>query len=72
MYAIRSYYAPNKNNVADAAAKVAAGGPADAGATAENDFYAAGRARLRVAGMRVEEAEEVKILGVPFTSYNFV
>ncbi len=60
-------FSPNKNNVADAAAKVAAGGPADAGATAENDFYAAGRARLRVAGMRVEEAEEVKILGVPFT-----
>ncbi|WP_372796716.1 UTP--glucose-1-phosphate uridylyltransferase [Pontiella sp.] len=61
-------FSPNKNNVADAAAKVASGGPADASATAENDFYAAGRARLEVAGMKVEEGEEIKILGVPFTA----
>ncbi|WP_372806873.1 UTP--glucose-1-phosphate uridylyltransferase [Pontiella sp.] len=60
-------FSPNKNNVADAAAKIAAGGPADASATAENDFYAAGRARLEVAGMQVETAEEKRILGVPFT-----
>jgi UDP-sugar pyrophosphorylase len=60
-------FSPNKNNVADAAVKVAADGPADASATAENDFYAAGRARLEVAGMKVEEGEEIQILGVPFT-----
>ncbi|MDF7807503.1 UTP--glucose-1-phosphate uridylyltransferase [Pontiellaceae bacterium B12219] len=60
-------FSPNKNNVVDAAAKIASGGPADASATAENDFYAAGRARLDVAGMKVEEAEQKMILGVPFT-----
>ncbi len=60
-------FSPNKNNIADAAAKVAAGGPADASATAENDFYAAGRARLQVAGMEVQEAGQEMILGVPFT-----
>ncbi len=60
-------FSPNKNNVSDAAAKIAAGGPADAGATAENDFYASGRARLEVAGMNVEEASQELILGVPFT-----
>jgi UDP-sugar pyrophosphorylase len=60
-------FSPNKNNVADAAAKVAGGNPADASATAENDFYEAGRARLQVAGMKVESADEQMILGVPFT-----
>ena len=60
-------FSPNKNNVADAAAKYASGGPADASATAENDFYGAGRARLEVAGMKVEEGAEILILGVPFT-----
>ena len=60
-------FSPNKNNVADAAEKVASGGPADASATAENDFYAAGRSRLKVAGMDINEADEIKILGVPFT-----
>ncbi len=60
-------FSPNKNNIADAAAKIASGGPADASATAENDFYAAGRARLEVAGMNVDEARQEMILGVPFT-----
>ncbi len=60
-------FSPNKNNITDAAAKHAAGGPCDASATAENDFYAAGRARLEVAGMKVETAAEELILGVPFT-----
>lgn len=60
-------FSPNKNNLADAAAKVEAGGPADAGATAESDFYKAGRMRLDYAGMQVDTAEEVKLLGVPFT-----
>ncbi len=60
-------FSPNKNNIADAAAKVEGGNPADASATAESDFYKAGRTRLKFAGMNVEKAEEVKILGVPFT-----
>ncbi|MBN2164213.1 MAG: UTP--glucose-1-phosphate uridylyltransferase [Pontiellaceae bacterium] len=60
-------FSPNKNNIADAAAKYASGGPADASATAENDFYGAGRARLKAAGMLVDEGEEILILGVPFT-----
>ncbi|MEE9369223.1 MAG: UTP--glucose-1-phosphate uridylyltransferase [Pontiella sp.] len=59
-------FSPNKNNVTDAAAKIASGGPADASATAESDFYASGRARLKVAGMKIEEAGEERILGVPF------
>ena len=60
-------FSPNKNNLADAAAKVESGNPADASATAESDFYKSGRERLVYAGMAVHEAPEVKILGVPFT-----
>lgn len=60
-------FSPNKNNIADAAAKVASGGPADAGATAESDFYKSGRERLAFAGVKIEAAPEEKILGVPFT-----
>jgi UDP-sugar pyrophosphorylase len=59
-------FSPNKNNIADAAAKVAAGRPADAGATAESDFYEAGRKRLQFAGCAIETAPEERILGVPF------
>lgn len=59
-------FSPNKNNIADAAAKVASGRPADAGATAESDFYKAGRDRLQFAGCEVETAPEELILGVPF------
>lgn len=59
-------FSPNKNNIADAAAKVAAGRPADAGATAESDFYEAGRKRLQFAGCAIETAPEELILGVPF------
>ncbi len=60
-------FSPNKNNIADAAAKVEGGNPADASATAESDFYKSGRTRLEFAGMKVEEAATEKILGVPFT-----
>lgn len=60
-------FSPNKNNVVDAAAKVAAGNPADAGATAESDFYGAGRVRLEAAGCIAENEGESLILGVPFT-----
>lgn len=59
-------FSPNKNNVADAAAKVASGGPADASATAESDFYASGRARLEAAGCEAMVEGEELILGVPF------
>ena len=60
-------FSANKNNIADAAAKHAAGGPPESGATAENDFYRAGRTRLAEAGAKVETAAEKQILGVPFT-----
>jgi UDP-sugar pyrophosphorylase len=58
-------FSANKNNIADAAAKHAAGGPPESGASAESDFYLAGRRRLREAGMVVEEADEVLVRGVP-------
>ncbi|HEY5621335.1 MAG TPA: UTP--glucose-1-phosphate uridylyltransferase, partial [Pontiella sp.] len=60
-------FSANKNNIVDAAAKYVAGGPPESGATAENDFYLAGRTRLTEAGVTVENAEEQLILGVPFT-----
>jgi UDP-sugar pyrophosphorylase len=59
-------FSANKNNIADAAAKHAAGGPPESGATAESDFYRAGRMRLQAAGARVEEAAEELILDIPF------
>jgi UDP-sugar pyrophosphorylase len=60
-------FSANKNNVKDAAAKHAAGGPPESGATAESDFYLAGRMKLAAAGMNVETAPEELILGIPFT-----
>ncbi|MBI9020853.1 MAG: UTP--glucose-1-phosphate uridylyltransferase [Verrucomicrobia bacterium] len=60
-------FSANKNNIRDAAAKHAAGGPSESGATAESDFYHAGRIKLAAAGMDVETAEEKLILGIPFT-----
>lgn len=61
-------FSPNKNNVEDAAAKVASGGPADASATAESDFYGSGRARLEAAGCEAGDDGDKLILGVPFRS----
>jgi UDP-sugar pyrophosphorylase len=60
-------FSANKNNIVDAAAKHTAGGPPESAATAENDFYLAGRTRLAEAGMAVEESDRKLILGVPFT-----
>ncbi|HSR87736.1 MAG TPA: UTP--glucose-1-phosphate uridylyltransferase, partial [Pontiella sp.] len=60
-------FSANKNNIVDAAAKHAAGGPPESGATAESDFYLAGRSRLAAAGSTVETAPEKLIRGVPFT-----
>lgn len=56
-----------KNNLADAAAKAAAGGPPESASSAEHDFYAAGRKKLRLAapGAVVEEAEPVRVAGIP-------
>ena len=59
-------FSANKNNITDAAAKHEAGGPPEASATAESDFYLAGRMRLQAAGTKVEENEAELILGVPF------
>lgn len=58
-------FSANKNNVFDAAAKAAAGGPPESGATAEADFYLAGRTRLVAAGMDITEADETAILNIP-------
>jgi UDP-sugar pyrophosphorylase len=60
-------FSANKNNIKDAAAKHAAGGPPESGATAESDFYLAGRMKLAAAGVTVETAKEELILGIPFT-----
>lgn len=60
-------FSANKNNITDAAAKHAAGGPPESGASAESDFYLAGRMRLTAAGMAVHEAPERFFSGVPFT-----
>jgi UDP-sugar pyrophosphorylase len=58
-------FSANKNNLIDAAAKHAAGGPPESGATAETHFYLAGRNKLVAAGMKVTEAAEELILGIP-------
>ncbi len=60
-------FSANKNNIKDAAAKHAAGGPPESGATAESDFYLAGRMKLAAAGMKVATVKEELILGIPFT-----
>jgi len=57
-----------KNNLTDAAQKVAQNGPPESASSAENDFYEAGRVKLRAAGMRVEEGPRQMIRGVPLTS----
>ena len=54
--------------MADAAATHTAGGPPGSGATAESDFYLAGRMRLTATEAKIEEAAEELILGVPFTN----
>ena len=54
-----------KNNLVDAAAKVATSGPAESASSAENDFYLAGRMKLRAAGMEVIEAPQKTLSGIP-------
>jgi UDP-sugar pyrophosphorylase len=60
-------FSANKNNIVDAAAKYESGGVPESSATAENDFYLAGRTRLESAGCSMVPAGEQLILGVPFT-----
>lgn len=57
-----------KNNLADAAAKAAANSPAESASSAENDFYLAGRQKLRMAGMTVTDGPVRQIRGIPFTT----
>ena len=57
-----------KNNLTDAAQKVAQNGPPESASSAENDFYEAGRAKLRAAGMVVKDGPRQMLRGVPFTS----
>jgi len=56
-----------KNNLAEAARKAAQNGPPESASSAENDFYLAGRMKLRSAGMAVADAPAVCIRGIPFT-----
>ena len=56
-----------KNNLAEAAQKAARNGPPESASSAENDFYLAGRMKLRSAGMSVAEAPAASIRGIPFT-----
>ena len=57
-----------KNNLTDAAQKVAQNGPPESASSAENDFYEAGRTKLRAAGMAVDDGPRQMLRGVPFTS----
>jgi UDP-sugar pyrophosphorylase len=61
-------FSANKNSVADAAVKQRGGGPAESAATAEADFYAAGRARLRAAGFEVAEQAPCCVQDISFVS----
>ncbi len=57
-----------KNNLADAAAKVAQSGPPESASSAENDFYGTGRRRLAMAGMSVVDGPSIDIRGIPFVT----
>jgi UDP-sugar pyrophosphorylase len=57
-----------KNNLTDAAQKVIQNGPPESASSAENDFYEAGRTKLRTAGMLVEDGPRQMLRGVPFTT----
>jgi UDP-sugar pyrophosphorylase len=60
-------FSADKNNVVDAAAKAKAGAPPESAATAESDFFWAHRQKLLHAGMSVDEAEVIEVLGIPLT-----
>ncbi len=56
-----------KNNLTEAADKAAKNGPPESASSAENDFYLAGRTKLRAAGMTVTDEPAQKFCGIPFT-----
>lgn len=56
-----------KNNLTEAADKAAKNGPPESASSAENDFYLAGRTKLRSAGMDVTDEPARLISGIPFT-----
>jgi len=56
-----------KNNLAEAVRKAAQNGPPESASSAENDFYLAGRMKLRAAGMAVADEPPISIRGIPFT-----
>ncbi|MCK9590316.1 MAG: UTP--glucose-1-phosphate uridylyltransferase [Terrimicrobiaceae bacterium] len=56
-----------KNNLTEAAEKAARNGPPESASSAENDFYLAGRMKLRAAGMTVIDEPARSIQGIPFT-----
>lgn len=59
-------FSANKNNLEDARKKYEQGGPPESAATAESDFYKAGRTKLLLAGAEIEETEQELMLGIPF------
>jgi UDP-sugar pyrophosphorylase len=60
-------FSADKNNIVDAKAKHEAGGPPESAATAESDFYRAGRMRCACAGADISAADEQLIRGIPMT-----
>ncbi|GAB4164792.1 MAG: hypothetical protein Fur0032_01090 [Terrimicrobiaceae bacterium] len=56
-----------KNSLPDAAEKAAAGGPPESASSAENDFYAAGRRKLAMAGVTIAESESISVRGILLT-----
>jgi UDP-sugar pyrophosphorylase len=56
-----------KNALPEAAQNAARNGPPESASSAENDFYGAGRMKLRTAGMTVAEEPPVSIRGIPWT-----
>ncbi|MBF0441118.1 MAG: UTP--glucose-1-phosphate uridylyltransferase [Oligoflexales bacterium] len=59
-------FSANKNNLKDAADKFEKGAPPESAATAESDFYHAGRMKCMFAGASVAAAKASLIYGVPF------
>ena len=59
-------FSANKNKLDDALIKQKSGRPAESAATAEADFYEAGRMKLRYAGMHVKDAKLIKVNGISF------
>ena len=60
-------FSPCKNNLVEAAQKAAQNGPPESASSAENDFYLAGRVKLRAAGVEVSDSPAISIRGIPFT-----